>query len=192
MKYPDWTLGQTEALLNRLGGVDRAKRLIVGEFNLIEKASAFERNEHGHLVLTIAPLDLSGVQEIERLEGAGFRVGNYAKSCLASTKKDGYDAVHRIKDRQALKVVLVPGAEIKRDRDRTTEGLRKYAQGFGYTKPLGGIIPRIREAVSDEVKEGDQILVKVLEVDRAGKIRLSRKETMPAPAGAGTKDQSDG
>jgi polyribonucleotide nucleotidyltransferase len=48
------------------------------------------------------------------------------------------------------------------------------------------------KAVSDEVAEGDQILVKVLEVDRQGKIRLSRKETMPAPTGAGTKDQTSG
>lgn len=35
--------------------------------------------------------------------------------------------------------------------------------------------------VRDEVKEGDQISVKVLEVDRQGKIRLSRKETLPKP-----------
>src|SRR4026209_2360614 len=46
------------------------------------------------------------------------------------------------------------------------------------------------QAVSDEVKEGDQILVKVLEVDRQGKIRLSRKEAMPAPTGAGAQDPS--
>jgi polyribonucleotide nucleotidyltransferase len=37
------------------------------------------------------------------------------------------------------------------------------------------------KAVTDEVKEGDEILVKVLEVDRQGKIRLSRKEAMPEP-----------
>src|SRR5213080_2701415 len=37
------------------------------------------------------------------------------------------------------------------------------------------------KAVSDEVTEGDQIMVKVLEVDKQGKIRLSRKETMPVP-----------
>ncbi|HZS12707.1 MAG TPA: polyribonucleotide nucleotidyltransferase [Nitrospirales bacterium] len=37
------------------------------------------------------------------------------------------------------------------------------------------------KAVTDEVKEGDVITVKVLEVDRQGKIRLSRKETLPAP-----------
>ncbi|HEY6083779.1 MAG TPA: polyribonucleotide nucleotidyltransferase [Nitrospira sp.] len=48
------------------------------------------------------------------------------------------------------------------------------------------------KSVADEVAEGDQILVKVLEVDRQGKIRLSRKETMPAPTGAGAKDPSAG
>jgi polyribonucleotide nucleotidyltransferase len=37
------------------------------------------------------------------------------------------------------------------------------------------------KAVTDEVKEGDEVLVKVLEVDRQGKIRLSRKEAMPDP-----------
>jgi polyribonucleotide nucleotidyltransferase len=48
------------------------------------------------------------------------------------------------------------------------------------------------KSVADEVSEGDQILVKVLEIDRQGKIRLSRKEAMPAPAGVGAKDQSSG
>jgi polyribonucleotide nucleotidyltransferase len=37
------------------------------------------------------------------------------------------------------------------------------------------------QVVTDEVKEGDEILVKVLDVDRQGKIRLSRKEAMPDP-----------
>ncbi|HVG02926.1 MAG TPA: polyribonucleotide nucleotidyltransferase [Nitrospira sp.] len=40
------------------------------------------------------------------------------------------------------------------------------------------------KAVSDEVSEGDQVMVKVLEIDKQGKIRLSRKEAMPAPAGS--------
>lgn len=40
------------------------------------------------------------------------------------------------------------------------------------------------KAVTDEVSEGDQVMVKVLEIDKQGKIRLSRKEAMPAPAGA--------
>ena len=37
--------------------------------------------------------------------------------------------------------------------------------------------------VSDVLKEGDEIMVKVMEVDKQGKIRLSRKEAMPEVAG---------
>lgn len=40
------------------------------------------------------------------------------------------------------------------------------------------------KAVTDEVSEGDQVMVKVLEIDKQGKIRLSRKEAMPAPTGS--------
>src|SRR5947199_10613540 len=40
---------------------------------------------------------------------------------------------------------------------------------------------RVRK-VSDVLKEGDVIDVKVLEVDRSGKIRLSRKETLKKPS----------
>lgn len=40
--------------------------------------------------------------------------------------------------------------------------------------------------VTDEVNEGDEILVKVLEIDKMGKIRLSRKEAMKEQAGKDT------
>ena len=48
------------------------------------------------------------------------------------------------------------------------------------------------KAVSDEVAEGDQILVKVLEIDKQGKIRLSRKEAMPVPADGSAKEPAGG
>lgn len=35
--------------------------------------------------------------------------------------------------------------------------------------------------VSDEVSEGDEIMVKVLEIDKQGKVRLSRKDAMKGP-----------
>ena len=37
-------------------------------------------------------------------------------------------------------------------------------------------------AVSDELSEGEQIMVKVMEIDRQGKIRLSRKEALAESA----------
>jgi polyribonucleotide nucleotidyltransferase len=38
------------------------------------------------------------------------------------------------------------------------------------------------DKVSDVVKEGDEVLVRVIDIDRAGKIRLSRKEALDAGA----------
>ena len=39
------------------------------------------------------------------------------------------------------------------------------------------------KSVSDVLTEGDEVLVKVISVDRAGKIRLSRKEALADAAG---------
>ncbi|MBI3611138.1 MAG: polyribonucleotide nucleotidyltransferase [Nitrospirae bacterium] len=44
--------------------------------------------------------------------------------------------------------------------------------------------------VQDEVKEGDEILVKVLEVDKQGKIRLSRKDVLKSALGG--KSEAEG
>ncbi len=44
------------------------------------------------------------------------------------------------------------------------------------------------KSVADEVSEGQQIMVKVMEVDRQGKIRLSRKETMEPPQVGAAKE----
>jgi hypothetical protein len=116
--------------------------------------SQSERNEHGHIMLTIIGLDFTGEQEVERLEAAGFRVNSWAKSCLTSTKKDGYDNNHRLVAGQRYKVALMPTQEIERDSDRTTDALRKRGiERYGYEKPLAGIVPRIRETVSDKQME---------------------------------------
>ena len=49
-------------------------------------------------------------------------------------------------------------------------------------------------SVSDEISEGDEILVKVIDVDKVGKIRLSRKEAMGQKGGdkEGGDDRSSG
>jgi polyribonucleotide nucleotidyltransferase len=42
--------------------------------------------------------------------------------------------------------------------------------------------------VRDELKEGEQILVKVINIDPTGKIRLSRKALLQEEAAAATKE----
>lgn len=113
----------------------------------------FERNEHGHIVLTITGLDLTGRQEIRRLKDAGFRVSNSMELCLTSEKYGGYDK-HRLVAAQQYKIALMPTKEIIRDAGRTTDGLREHAaENYGYTKPLAGIAPRIFELLSGKLME---------------------------------------
>jgi hypothetical protein len=116
-------------------------------------ATVFERNEHDHVIITITGLDLTGADEIKRLEEANFRVGDYAKSCFKSTKADGYDKNHRLVAGQPYKIALISGKEIERDSDRLTANLQKLGEKYGYGKPLAGHIPRIREVVSDKMME---------------------------------------
>ncbi len=116
-------------------------------------ATAFERNEHSHAIITITGLDLAGADEIKRLEDAGYRVSDYAKSCFKGTEADDYDKNHRLVAGQVHKIALVPGKEIVRDSSRTTATLRKLGEKYGYGKPLAGHIPRIRESVSDKQME---------------------------------------
>jgi hypothetical protein len=111
----------------------------------------FERNEHGHVVLTFTGLDLTGVVEVERLTNAGYRANDWAKSCFLSTRDDSYDKHHRLVTGQTYKIALMPGKEIEHDKDRTTANLQKRGmEGYGYGKPVAGLIPRVREILSDK------------------------------------------
>ena len=115
---------------------------------------AFERNEHGHVVLTFVGLDLLGSAEVERLKAANYRVGEYAESCFVSTRDDSYDLHHRLVAGRVYKVALMPGKEIERESDRTTVNLRERGmKHYGYGKPLAGLIPRVREVLSDKQME---------------------------------------
>jgi polyribonucleotide nucleotidyltransferase len=58
----------------------------------------------------------------------------------------------------------------------------EIAPGVDGLVHISQLAPHRVKNVTDEVKEGEEILVKVLEVDRQGKIRLSRKEAMGAAA----------
>jgi polyribonucleotide nucleotidyltransferase len=59
---------------------------------------------------------------------------------------------------------------------------------------ISQLAPERVRRVSDILKEGDEVMVKVLEIDRQGKIRLSRKEALEetgnSPSGAGSDDLS--
>ncbi len=114
-------------------------------------ALLFPKNEHGHYIIEVTGRNLTGEAEIDLLTAAGFRIGDYAKSMLTSTNPDSYDANHRLEEGKIYQVALVPGREVKEN--RTTANSLAYGQSFGYGKPLAGIMPRIRESVTDKQME---------------------------------------
>jgi hypothetical protein len=120
-------------------------------FNQRKNPFKFESSEHGHIIISVTGLALTGEQEVERLNATGFRIDNWARSCLTSKKKDGYDKRHLLEEGREYKLAIVPGKQV--ERNRTTAALQEYATKFGYAKPLAGIVPRIRETVSDEQME---------------------------------------
>ena len=55
---------------------------------------------------------------------------------------------------------------------------------------ISQLAPHRVKSVADEISEGEQVLVKVLEIDRQGKIRLSRKDAMAQTATEAEASQS--
>jgi hypothetical protein len=122
--------------------------------NLPKKPLPFQKNQNGHYVLTLTGASRLGTEEISYLEGLGFVPSDYAKRVLGSTGPDSYDAKHRLAEGQIYQVALVPGRDYKAfGKRRTTKNLQAYGQSFGYGKALAGMIPRVRETVSDEQME---------------------------------------
>lgn len=119
------------------------------------KRNLFQKNENGHWTFSVTGMNLTGEQEITRMKEKGFRVSDYVSQVLTSTNADSYDANHHLEDDKEYRIVLVPGCEITEN--RTTVNIQEYARGFGYEVPLAGVMPRIREVVSDKQMEQMEI-----------------------------------
>jgi hypothetical protein len=61
--------------------------------------------------------------------------------------------------------------------------VRLAAMPSGYRISIGSQGSFTKDELIEHVKEGDEVEVKVIEVDKAGKIRLSRKVLLPMPEG---------
>jgi hypothetical protein len=113
----------------------------------------FEKNEHGHIIFKIAGRNLTGAEEIKRLKKSKYHIGFNARHTFMSRNNDGYDARHRLVA-VTYRIVLFPGTDIANDAHRTVRNCQIEAAMLGYGKPLAGIIPCIREGVSNrQMKE---------------------------------------
>lgn len=117
--------------------------------------SKIEINKHGHFVLTIEGMDLTGEQELERLTSAGFQVRGEAETCLRSLM---FDMNHCLLAGRKYKVPLMPAGEIESYKERTASALlARGIERYGYQRSPAGIIPRIRECLSDKQMQAMEI-----------------------------------
>ena len=74
MKYSDLDLGTIEAIMNKLGGMEGAKRFLRGELVISELVRSW-REENGVISLGSVTSDgTTGLGWIERLEKKGFKL----------------------------------------------------------------------------------------------------------------------
>ena len=103
VKYNDLTLGQIEAVVNRMGGVEIAHAFLRGEFSLIPIVSAAV----GPTTFTVTGLGLTAKEWKKRLESGGYRLSDWAKKILSTSD---YDEKHRLEAGKEYKIVLVRGS----------------------------------------------------------------------------------
>lgn len=120
MKYGTLNLGQIEAVVNKLGGMEGVERLLRGEVTVSEPVRRW-REENGVIYFSVTTNGMTGEEWIERLEGKKFDIGTYAKSVLRS--KDFRPMAPGV----TIDVAVLKG-ELFADNARTTSDIRAEAK----------------------------------------------------------------
>ena len=141
MKYGGLSLGQVEAIVNKLGGMAGVQKLLRGEITVSEPDRAW-RELDGIIYFSVTSDGTTGEQWIESLEGKGFRVSDHAKGVLRSSDFIPTDGV-------TTEVAVLKGMLFS-DNYRTTNKIRAEADKRNLTKPNAEVVCLIREKFPDE------------------------------------------
>ncbi len=145
MKYPNVTLGQVEAVWNKLGGEEGVNKFLCGEL-LISELTHSWREEDGVIYFSVTSDGTTGENWIKRLEGNGLRVGDYTKQVLRSPDFKPTSGV-------TTEVAVLKGTLFE-DNDRITKKVRAEADKRKLSKPNAELACLIREKFTDkEIKQ---------------------------------------
>lgn len=141
MKYPDITLGRVEAVWNKLGGEEGVNRFLSDELSVSESTRSW-REEDGVIYFSVTSDGTNGEDWIKRLEGNGFRVGDYAKQVLRSPSFVPTSGV-------TTKVAVLRDCLFE-DQSRITLKIRAEADKRKLGKPNAEVSCLIREKFTDK------------------------------------------
>ncbi len=141
MKYGELNLGQIEAIVNKLGGMDGAQRFLRGELSVSEPACRW-REQDGVIYFTVTSDGTTGEEWIKRLGEKKFRISGYAKSVLRSPDFKPTSGV-------TTEIAVLKGM-LFTDNERFTANIRTEADRRNWTKPNAEVACLIRENFSDK------------------------------------------
>jgi hypothetical protein len=130
-----------EAVLNKLGGIRGARRLLRGELEVREAVRCWI--EEGSLFFVEVTSDgTTGEQWIARLERKGFRLSDFAKGLLCS------DQFQPTSSGVTYHIAVLPG-KLFSDDDRVSGKIRAEADRRGFEAPNAEVACLLREHLSD-------------------------------------------
>lgn len=141
MKYGDLTLGQVEAVVNKLGGMDGVGRFLRGEIVMSESIRSWTEQD-GVITFSVTSDGTTGEDWIKRLEGRKLRVGDYAKRVLVHKDFKPTKGV-------TTKIVVLKGL-LFTDDDRITKSIRAEAKRRKLGVPNAEVACLIREKFTDK------------------------------------------
>jgi polyribonucleotide nucleotidyltransferase len=129
------------------------------------------------------------IKDIISRTGASIDIEDDGSVAIASASSESVD--------QAIKMIraLTQEAEVGKTYLGTVRRIMEFGAFVEIFPGTDGLVhisdlanTRVKK-VEDVLKEGDEVLVKVVSVDRSGKIRLSRKEALAEQSGDGRPQQ---
>ena len=141
MKYGELSLGQIEAMVNKLGGMEGVKRFLAGEIAISESARSW-REQDGVIYFSVTSDGATGQKCIKRLEDKGFRLSSYAKSVLGSSDFKPTSGV-------TTEIAVLKGVLFS-DNDRITKKIHAEVDRRKFTKPNAEVACLIREKFTDK------------------------------------------
>ncbi|MCR4322763.1 MAG: hypothetical protein NUV61_01615 [Candidatus Azambacteria bacterium] len=149
-KYGHRSHNWFEAIVNKIGGENAADSFLRDELSVSEPIRSW-REEDGVIYFSVTSDGTTGEDWIGRLEGNGFRVGDYAKQVLCSPD---------FKPTNGVTEIAVLRGMLFADNERITKKIRAYAEAFKtpdkrkLSKPNAEIACLVREKFTDkEIEE---------------------------------------
>jgi hypothetical protein len=137
----DLTAGQLNAIVKKLGGADAALKFLRGELTVSEPTRNW-REKDNIIYFKVCSDGTTGPEWIERLEGKGFHIGDYAKGVLWNIDFEPTSGV-------TTEVAVLKGVLFE-DNERITKNIRAIAAKRTLKTPNAEIACLIREKFTDE------------------------------------------